>query len=60
MKKSTTTDPRALYAEELPDFGPNARLYTDPEVGPILDGLLGDSPALGGESEVTSRLQSLR
>ena len=55
-----TTDPRAIFAEELPAFGPKTALYSSFEAELILDGLLGDSPALGGEPEVSARLAALR
>lgn len=53
----TTTDPRAVFAEEMPAFGPDAKLYSGPEAEAVLDDLLGEKPAQEGAEEVTRRLR---
>lgn len=54
---TTPTDPRAAFAEEMPEFGPNAVIYGEEDIQAVLGELLTNKPAIGGEEEVTRRLR---
>ena len=50
---------RQKFAEDMSAFGPNAVVYNSPKALAILDDLLDDNPAAGGEEEVSRRLRLL-
>lgn len=59
LQSTDDTNARQKFAEDMPAFGPNAVVYNSPEALTILDDLLGDNPAAGGEEEVSRRLRLL-
>ena len=53
----TSNDPRADWAENVDDLGPDTKIYDESHRSELL-GLLDGEPAIGGEVEAARRLRA--